>query len=247
MQNQKSYVYGIHALQESFTSDHDIEKILIQKNSPNEALKAVTAQAKTLGIPVQSVPLEKLNGITRKNHQGVIAFISPIQYRSLDNVLDEVYRKGEMPFLLILDGITDVRNFGAIVRTAECAGINAIVVPSKGTALMGQDAMKTSSGALHHVPVCRSQNLHKTISFLQQSGVKVIGCTEKTDQQLFDEKMDGPVALVMGSEEKGLSSDSIKTCDAILKLPMKGKISSLNVSVAAGIVMYEVVRQRQLE
>jgi 23S rRNA (guanosine2251-2'-O)-methyltransferase len=195
-------------------------------------------------VPFQAVPTEKLNRVTRKNHQGVISYISPISYHSIEDVLPSLYEAGKTPLLLILDRVTDVRNFGAIARTAECAGVDAIIIPSRGGALISADAVKTSTGALHKIPVCREDNLKTTIEFLTNSGVQIVGCTEKTDDLLYSVDLTLPTAIIMGSEENGISPEYLKRCDARAKIPMAGTIGSLNVSVSAGILLYEVIRQR---
>lgn len=244
--NKKELVFGLHAVKESLSSEQDVEKILIQKfhDHDKEQFKEILNLAKDLKVQVQYVPLEKLNTYTRKNHQGVVAFVSSIIYADLDNIVSNCFDQGKMPFILILDRITDVRNFGAIARTAECAGVNAIVVPTKGSAQITGDAIKTSSGALNHLPVCRVDSLVKTVEYLRNSGLRVIGCTEKAAENVFSIDLTGPLAIVMGSEEDGISSEVLKKCDELGRFPMFGQISSMNVSVAAGIIMYDAVRQR---
>src|SRR5690606_10543906 len=170
------------------------------------------------------------NRLTPKNHQGVVAFISPIVYQKIENIIPAIYEKGEEPFILVLDGLTDVRNFGAIVRTAECAGIHAIVVPSKGSAQVNPDAIKTSAGALHKIPVCREESLVKSSKFLRESGVRLIACPEKTNDSVYQTDYKGPIALILGSEEKGISQELIRMADHLAKIPMFGEIESLNVS-----------------
>jgi 23S rRNA (guanosine2251-2'-O)-methyltransferase len=163
---------------------------------------------------------------------------------SLHNVLSSVYEKGQTPLLLILDRVTDVRNFGAIARTAECAGVHAIVIPAKGAAQINADAVKTSSGALNFIPVCRENSLRETVTYLQESGVQVVACTEKAEKSIYQADYSAPTAIIMGSEEDGISDDLIRKADVLAKIPMTGNIASLNVSVAAGAVVFEVVRQR---
>jgi 23S rRNA (guanosine2251-2'-O)-methyltransferase len=197
-----------------------------------------------LDIPVSYVPKEKLMQYSRINHQGLVAFLSPVDFQPIDEVLQRVFEQGEDPFLLILDRITDVRNFGAICRTAECAGVHAVIVPARGSARIGGDAVKTSAGALMHIPVCRSMNLKDTLQFLKDSGMRIVGASEKGNAQLFEAELSGPLGIIMGSEETGISPEYLKKCDAMLNIPMRGETSSLNVSVAAGIMLYEVVRQR---
>ncbi|OYX92494.1 MAG: 23S rRNA (guanosine(2251)-2'-O)-methyltransferase RlmB, partial [Sphingobacteriia bacterium 35-40-5] len=195
-------------------------------------------------IGFQLVPVEKLNRLTPKNHQGAVAFISPISYDKIENIIPAIYEKGEVPLVLILDGITDVRNFGAIARTAECAGVHALIVPSKGSAQINPDAIKTSAGALYKIPVCRHDSLFKTAKFLQESGLQLVACTEKTNDYLYQPDYTAPTAIVMGSEENGISTELIRIADHLAKIPMFGEIESLNVSVSAGILLYEAVRQK---
>jgi len=196
-------------------------------------------------IATQFVPVEKINRVTRKNHQGVLAFISPIEFDNIENVLPGIYEEGKIPLILILDQITDVRNFGAIVRSAECAGVQAIIIPEKGMARIGADAIKTSAGAIHHVPICRVNNLYSTIQFLKDSGIQIVAATEKGEKLYNDAKFDVPVGIVMGSEDTGISSQILKLADEQLKIPILGKIESLNVSVSAALMIYEAVRQRK--
>ncbi|MEM7106792.1 MAG: 23S rRNA (guanosine(2251)-2'-O)-methyltransferase RlmB [Bacteroidota bacterium] len=239
-------VFGIHAVIESIRSGKEIDKLFIQKQLRNPSIKELIQTAKSFRVPISSVPLEKLNRITRKNHQGTIAFISAVQYASLDNLISEAYQKGEEPFLLLLDRITDVRNFGAITRSAECAGVLGIIVPSKGGSAINSDAMKTSAGALNYVPICRSENLKDTIQYLKSSGLTIVGCTEKTDNYLYNIDLKGPLCIIMGSEENGISSEYLKLCNSQGKIPVLGNVGSLNVSVSAGIALFEAVRQRGL-
>lgn len=238
-------VFGVHAVLETLRAGKEIDRIFIQKDSNNEAFAEILAIATAREIPLQKVPIEKMHRITRKVHQGVICFVSPIQYAPLDNIVQSAFEQGRMPLLLVLDRITDVRNFGAIARSAECVGADAIVVPQKGSAQINSDAMKTSAGALNFMPVCRERLLTKTIQYLQDSGIKIVACTEKATQDLYDTDLSGPVAILMGSEEDGISDELLRRCDDLVKIPMTGQIASLNVSVAAGIAMFEALRQRR--
>lgn len=240
-QNSEDFVFGVQSVLELLRSEKDIEKVLIQKGFGHEEVERL---ARKKGTVVQIVPPEKLNKITGKNHQGVIAFVSAVNYAELSNVVAEAFEQGKEPLILILDRITDVRNFGAISRTAEACGADAIVIPKRGAAQINSDAMKTSSGALSHISVCRENDLTNTVEYLQNSGFKVIGCTEKTDDLYSNHELSGPVAVVMGSEEDGISDSLLRKCDLLGMIPMLGKVDSLNVSVAAGIMLYEVVRQR---
>jgi len=234
-------VFGTQAVLETLRAGKEIDKLFVQRELGNNELVKL---AEERGVPVSKVPVEKLDRLTRKNHQGVICFISAINYASLHNVLSGVFEQGKVPLILILDRITDVRNFGAIARTVECAGAQAIVVPLKGAAEINSDAMKTSSGALNFIPVCREASLNETVRYLQESGIQVVACTEKTDQTIYEIDFTIPTALVMGSEEDGISLDIIRKADQLAKIPLSGQIGSLNVSVATGIALYEAIRQR---
>jgi 23S rRNA (guanosine2251-2'-O)-methyltransferase len=239
------FIFGMFPVLEALRSSADLDKVIMQLGLRSPHLHEMKQLLTELDIPLQMVPKEKLDRITRANHQGVIGFMSPVTFQPLEEVLQRVYEDGRDPFLLILDRVTDVRNFGAICRTAECAGIDAVIVPTRGSARIGGDALKTSAGALMYLPVCRSQNLKETLEFLKQSGLQLVACTEKTETDLFHQKLSGPIAIVMGSEEDGISPEYLKKCDIRVKIPMIGKTESLNVSVATALVVYEVVRQRQ--
>lgn len=237
-------IYGTRAVMEAIRAGRQIERILIQKGISNDLVRELLQLIRAKDLSFSYVPQEKLNRLSAKNHQGVICMLSAVEYASLDNIIHSLYSEGKEPFLLLLDRITDVRNFGAIVRTAECAGIHAIVISEKGNAPITSDAMKTSAGALNHLPVCREKDLKKTITFLRESGIMVVACTEKASKQLYDVEFNRPVALIMGSEEDGIADNLIREADELVKIPMKGNIGSLNVSVAAGVAIYEVVRQK---
>ena len=237
-------VFGVHPVLELIRSQKEIEKVFIQAGSRSPEIVEIANHCRANGIPVQYVPLEKLNRLTRKNHQGVVAFVCPIEYQPLEKVIPFIYEQGKDPFVLMLDRVTDVRNFGAIARTAYAAGVDAIVVPSKGSALVNGDAMKTSAGALSHINVCRVENLKDAVDFMQASGLRVVGFTEKARLGLWEADLTGPLCVMMGSEEDGISESLIKRLDQHLKIPMPGDIDSLNVSVATGIACFEVVRQR---
>lgn len=238
-------VFGIRAVIEAIKSGKEIESLLVQRGLGGPLFLELRSLIGEKGIVYQSVPIEKLNRVTSKNHQGVIAFISPITYERIENIIPAVYESGQTPLILILDGITDVRNLGAIARTAECAGVHALVVPSKGTAQINPDAIKTSAGALYKVPVCRHDSLVKVARFLQESGLQLVACTEKTNDDIFTPDYTVPLAIIMGSEEDGISNELLRIADHLAKIPMFGEIESLNVSVSAGIVLYEAVRQRK--
>ncbi|HSJ68726.1 MAG TPA: 23S rRNA (guanosine(2251)-2'-O)-methyltransferase RlmB [Anditalea sp.] len=244
-EHDKDFIFGTRAVIEALNAQKDIDKILINKEQNNELTKELLALAKAERVPVVRVPEAKLNRITRKNHQGVVAHISAIQYASLDNVIEECFSKGVAPLILVLDRITDVRNFGAIARTADCAGVHAIVLPEKGSAQINSDAVKTSAGALNFLPVCRVKNLYYTIKDLKKMGLTVISCTEKTERVMYDADYTGPTVIVMGSEEDGISSEIMGISDEFVAIPMFGNIESLNVSVASGVMIYEALRQRK--
>ena len=240
-------VIGLRPVAELLKSDKEIDRVLLSREilQRPEGMD-IMAACRQKDVPCMAVPVEKLARITPKMHQGALAFISPVAYQKIEHLLPVLFEEGETPFILVLDRITDVRNFGAIARTAECAGVHAIVVPEKGAAQIGEDAIKTSAGALHHIPVCREKDLGKTVDYLMQSGLTVLACTEKGEESLFGLDLNGPVAIVMGSEEDGISEFILRKVHHCAALPQAGKIGSLNVSVAAGIAMYDVLRQRNL-
>jgi len=240
------FIYGSHPVLEALRSGQDIDKILLKKGMHNQAVQEILTLARGRSVPVQEVPLEKLNRTTGKSHQGIIAFLSLVPYEDIQNILPALFEKGEVPLLVILDRITDVRNFGAICRSAVCAGAHAVIIPSRGAAQINEDTVKSSAGALGQIPVCRSYNLKETLRFLRESGVTVLGITEKASGYYFNCDMTAPVALLMGSEEDGISPEYLKLCDATAKIPMTGPVGSLNVSVAAGITLFEAVRQRTI-
>jgi len=243
---EREMIFGIHSVIEAIKSGKMIEKIYLRRDMSSRLSHELFAAANAENIPVQKIPLEKLNQLTSKNHQGAVAFISPVEFQSLENIIPALFEQGRSPYIVVLDGITDVRNFGAIVRTAECAGVDAIVVPSAGSAAVNADAIKTSAGALLTVPICRVQNLKNAVRFLSESGLKIIAVTEKTDANYTTLSYTVPLALVLGAEDEGISLEILKICDEQAAIPLCGTIESLNVSVAAGVAMYEVVRQRNL-
>lgn len=238
-------IYGIRAVMEAIEAGKQVDKILVRKDLNNELSGQLFELLKGSDIYVQRVPEPKLNRITRKNHQGVIAFIAPIEYQDLSLLVPMLYEEGKDPFIVVLDGLTDVRNFGAVARTAECAGVDAIVIPKRGSVSVTSDAMKTSAGALNYIPVCRENNLYETVRFLQQSGFKVFSATEKAEQVYTAADLKGgPIALVMGAEDVGVSNEILRISDELIKIPQFGNVASLNVSAASAVLIYEVVRQR---
>ncbi len=242
--NNEDYIFGTRAVIEAINTGRSIEKILIKKGLSNDLFQQLQPLIRKNHIPVQQVPVEKINRITRKNHQGVIAFISPIEYSNIEVLLPGLFELGKDPLILVLDQVTDVRNFGAIVRSAECGGIDAIVIPEKGMARIGADAVKTSVGALHYVPVCKVKNLAKTVRFLTESGISIFAATEKGNKTYTEADFRVPAAIIMGSEESGISPAILELANEQLKIPILGKIESLNVSVSAALMIYEAVRQR---
>ncbi|PSR53673.1 23S rRNA (guanosine(2251)-2'-O)-methyltransferase RlmB [Adhaeribacter arboris] len=238
-------IFGLRPILEALHAGKVLERIFLQKGQRNSVTTDITELAQQANVPIATVPVEKLDTLTRKNHQGAVAFLSAITYMPLDNIVVNIYERGKTPLLLILDRITDVRNFGSIARNAECMGVDAIIIPSRGAAQINGDALKTSAGALNIIPVCREPNLKDTLNYLQQSGMQIVACTEKAEHSLTENiDFTGPTAIIMGSEEDGISPEYLKKADVRLKIPMAGQIGSLNVSVASGIVLFEVLRQR---
>ena len=241
---EKNFIFGIRAIIEAIEAGKTIDKLFIQKGLHNDLFAELWKLVRLKRINYKHVPLEKINRLTRKNHQGVFAFISPIDFYSIEDVVPTLYEEGKVPLILVLDRITDVRNFGAIARTAECAGVDTILIPEQNAAAINADAIKTSAGALHKITVCRTWNLKLALQFLKDSGIQLIACTEKTQDNMYKADYTPPTAIIMGSEEDGVSPEFLKMCDARAKIPMSGKIASLNVSVATGVILYEVIRQR---
>lgn len=238
-------IFGIRAVIEAIQQEKEIDKVMLKQGIRGELFQTLFRLLKENDIPFQYVPDEVFRPFADRNHQGVLAEVSPVPYRDLNEVLQEVKAKGELPFVLILDRITDVRNFGAIVRTAECAGVHAVVIPNKNSAKISSDAIKTSAGALYHIPVCRILNLKKLVRELKfQEGMQVYAATEKAEKYYTEADMKAPLAIVMGSEDKGIDEGILRLVSEQVKIPMKGNIESLNVSAAAAIMVYEAVRQR---
>lgn len=239
----KDIIFGVRAVIEAIKAEREINKILIQKGMQKELFMELKDALKGKDLNLQFVPGQKLDRLTQNNHQGVIAFVSPIEYFSIETLVDEKLLAGEKVNVLVLDRITDVRNFGGIARTAECQGVDAILIPSKGSALVTSDAVKTSAGALNRIPVCKTDDLKNSLFYLQQSGLRLVACTEKAKNKLFEVNLRGSVAIILGSEEDGITQDLINMADISTKIPMRGEIASLNVGVAAGMVLYEKTRQ----
>lgn len=244
MIDKSQVVFGIRAVIEAIESGKQVDKVLMKKDLGGELARELLSVTREYNVPVQRVPVERINKVTRKNHQGVIAFMAAVDYYHVDDIVPALYDEGINPLVVVLDGVTDVRNFGAIARTCECAGVNCIVIPERNSVSVNADAVKTSAGALNYLPVCRERNLVKAVHYLRDSGFKVMGTSEKTDLNYTKADFTGPVAIVLGAEDTGISTDVLKLCDTLVAIPEFGQINSLNVSVAGGIMIYEVVRQR---
>jgi 23S rRNA (guanosine2251-2'-O)-methyltransferase len=244
MKARTSMIFGIHPVNEAIRSGKPIDKILIRHGFKNEMVPGLFPAMKEQNIPFQYVPVEKLNRLTGKNHQGIIALTSEVEYTDLDKLIPLLFEQAKLPALVLLDGITDVRNLGAIARSAEGAGFDAMIIPSKGSAQINADAIKTSAGALNSIPVCRVNSLPDTASYLRQCGFQIIAATEKAEEFLFKADFTKPVALILGAEDSGIEPRLLKMADLLVKIPMYGTIQSLNVSAAATVFFYEMVRQR---
>lgn len=243
---KSNMIFGIHPLLEALEAGREIDKIMMRRGLRTEESARILALARERSVPVQFVPEERLGRLTQRQHQGVIAFISEIEYTPLEELVARVYEEGRAPFIVLLDGLTDVRNFGAIARTAECAGVDALVIPERGSVSVTADAVKTSAGALHRIPVCRVSSIAAAVGLLQSSGVRVVAASEKAEERYTETLLQLPLGLVMGAEDHGVSTDVLRMADSITRIPQVGAIGSLNVSVAAGILIYEAVRQEQL-
>lgn len=241
-------IFGIRPIIEAIRAGKEIEKIFLQKNIANKLMGEFNKEIKDFKIPFQFVPEEKLNHLIKsRKHQGVVALLSPITYRDIEDIIPTIFENGETPLVIILDRVTDVRNLGAIARTAECTGVHAMIVPAKGSAQINSDAIKSSAGAIYQIPICRSENLKSTIDFLKRSGLRIIACTEKCEKTIYETDFSLPAAILLGSEEDGISHEYLKLTDAKAQIPLRGKIESLNVSVSAGVVLYEALRQRTIK
>lgn len=238
------YIYGLRAIIEAIREGRPIDKLFIKKDLQGDLASELFSLMRQHHIVAQRVPVERLNRITRKNHQGAIAILSAVEYHNLGNLVTTLYDDGILPFIVVLDGITDVRNFGAIARTAECCGVNGLVIAERGSVSVGADAVKTSAGALMSLPVCRERSIASAVRFLKESGFNVVAVSEKADINYTLADYTTSTALVLGAEDTGISPEVMELCDTRVSIPMFGHIASLNVSVAAGVLMYEVVRQR---
>ena len=242
---EKNFIFGIRPIIEAIEAGKTIDKLFIQKGLHNDLFAELWKLVRLRRINYKHVPIEKINRLTRKNHQGVFAFISPIDLHKIEDIIPQIYEQGKNPLILVLDGITDVRNFGAIARTAECAGVDTILIPEQTTAAINADAVKTSAGALHKIPICRTWNLKLSLEFLKDSGLQLVACTEKTDKDIYSPDFTNPTSIIIVSEENGISPEYLKMSDYKAKIPMNGNIASLNVSVATSVIVYEALRQRK--
>lgn len=238
------YIFGLRAIIEAIEAGRDIDKILVKPDISSDLARELLGKAKDYGILVRRVPQEKLNRITMKNHQGAIAILSAVPYHRLESIIPMLYEEGKNPMMVVLDGVTDIRNFGAIARTACCAGVDAIVIPSHNSVSVTADAVKTSAGALFHIPVCRERRTIDAVRQLKDNGYKIVAATEKGARNYTQVDFTVPVAIVMGAEETGISDEVLRIADDLAAIPIIGEIGSLNVSVAAGIMIYESLRQR---
>lgn len=241
---KNDYIFGLRAVIEAIEAGKDIDKILVKTDINGDLAKELLIKAKAYGILVRRVPQEKLNRITMKNHQGAIAILAAVPYHKLDNIIPMLYEEGRNPLMVVLDGVTDIRNFGAIARTACCAGVDAIVIPSHNSVSITADAIKTSAGALFHIPVCREKSTLEAVKQLKANGYKIVAATEKGARNYTEVDFTVPTAIVMGAEETGISDEVLRTADDLAAIPILGAIGSLNVSVAAGVMIYEAFRQR---
>ena len=243
-------IFGLHAVLEAIEAGRTFDKILVRRDLSSslgrQLLDRLSAMSGEMQTAVQRVPVEKLNQFTDRNHQGVIAFLSPVEFYRVEDVIQAAYDKGETPLLMVLDNVTDVRNFGAIARTCVCAGVHGIVVGTRGSAAINGDAVKTSAGALHTLPVCKVENMQNALQLMRDSGLNIVAATEHTDKNYTEADMTLPLAILMGNEEKGIYEGNLRLATEQVRIPMQGTIESLNVSVAAGVMLYEAVRQRNM-
>ncbi|NNE77397.1 MAG: 23S rRNA (guanosine(2251)-2'-O)-methyltransferase RlmB [Pricia sp.] len=238
-------IYGIRTVIEAINAEEPIDKVFIQKGLKGELSRELEALLRKNSINASYVPIEKLNRLTKNNHQGVVANISPISFYEFEPLIEKILKNKKQPLLLLLDQLSDVRNFGAIIRTAECSGVDGIIIQKKGAAPVTSDTIKTSAGAAFKVPIAKVDHIKDAVYYLQASGISVIAATEKTDTDIYDISFTEPCAIIMGSEDRGISPSVLKAVDHLAKLPLLGEIESLNVSVACAIFLYEAVRQRR--
>lgn len=240
----ENYIFGMHPVMEAIKANKEIDKVFIQSDLRGPHVTELRKLLKTHKVSSQNLPLGRMNHLYKKNHQGVVAFLSPIDYQPYQEVISNAFESGKMPLVLILDRVSDVGNFGAICRTAECTGVDCIIIPVKGSAQINGEAVKRSSGALLNVNISKERDLAAVAEDLKSMGLQVVGCTEKSEELIYSVDYKMPTAIVMGSEEDGINSQLMKTLDTKVKIPMMGNTESLNVSVSAGVIIYEAIRQR---
>lgn len=245
MIKENDCIFGLRPVIEAVRAGRQIDRLLVKQGLKGALYHELMIEVREHQIPYQIVPVERIELVTRKNHQGVLAWLSVIEYQKIANLLPMIFEKGQDPLVIVLNGVSDVRNFGAIVRSAECFGAHAIVIPEKGSARITADAVKTSSGALNSFPVCREKSILRAVKYLKESGLKVICADESSGNAVAEVHLTGPSALILGSEDKGISRELSALADTAVRIPITGTIPSLNVSVAAGVFLYEINRQRQ--
>jgi len=241
---ENDFIFGIRPVEEALKSDKTIDKILISRDLRGETLKTIRSLSKIKNVQVKQVPDEKLFRITRKNHQGIIAFISPVEFYSIEEILPDLFASGKDPLILILDGVTDVRNFGSMLRTSECMGVDAVIIPARSTVAVNADVVKTSAGSVFNIPICKEVHFGSILDFIKGSGCQLVACSEKANKDMNFTDLTGPLAIVMGDEGEGIHEKTLERCDNHARIPMSGKTGSLNVAVSTGMVLYEVTRQR---
>lgn len=242
--DDNDFIFGMHPVEEALRSDKTIDKILVSRDMRGSSVNELRQLCKQKNVLMKQVPEEKLNRITRKNHQGIVAFISPVEFHSIETVLPQLFDQGKIPLILIMDGVTDVRNFGSILRSAECMGVHAVIMPARNAVAINADVVKTSAGAIFNIPICKEVHFGSILEFLQNSGCQLVACSEKSNKRLDEVSYLGPTAIILGDEGEGISERTLERCDDHVTIPMGGKTASLNVAVASGVVLYEVSRQR---
>lgn len=244
---KKNIIFGVHPIKEAIDAGKQIEKVLIQRGIRSDTASTLFKAIRDRDISFQYVPIQKLNRYTGKNHQGFIAFLSPIEYQDLEEIVQRSFESGTPGLLVALDQVSDVRNFGAIARSAECFGAHAMILGAKGNAMVNDDAVKTSAGALMNINVCRTSSLPNSLNYLKNSGFQIVGCSEKGSKIIGEVDFSVPTCVILGSEEMGISKEVLAILDEIVKIPISGVTDSLNVSVSAGIALYEVTKQRAVK
>lgn len=244
MIKEKDTIFGLRPVIEAIRAGKQIDRLLVRQGLQGPLYHELMTEVRKNNIAYQIVPVERIELITKKNHQGVLAWLSVIEYQHIENLLPMIFESGTDPLFIALDGVSDVRNFGAIVRTSECLGAHGIIIPEKGSARITADAVKTSAGALHSFPVCREKSIVRSIEYLKESGLKIVCADEKSGVPASEAPLTGPLVIIMGSEDKGISRELNALADHRIRIPMTGNIGSLNVSVAEGILLYEIIRQR---